>query len=707
MPDGRTTTHNFTTTTTAQQLRSSMEQRHQGALRMVHQGRTLALGTLRGSGVQHRDTIHASTRLRGGTRHGSPPATIGEQIDEFWTDLVINEIDELDRLLSHATGRRPPTPCTPTSTVDLVISEIDELDRLLTTLSPTAPTPTPAPAPEPARAPTPPPGPASAPTPTPTHTPARTDAGALPSFTPAACQHSHTQAPAPAPAPKEEPPDEFPQEGECPFDLNALDGIAHDPRYSEPEPSDDEYPALAGDDDSGPEIDDACSSCSTCIPGKALDEWTRAETSCEAPYKDPPPKKPKRPKQHDTPTGVFQASTAYHGHYDGWIFATREHVTGYYKEVTPTPMTTPIFLRAAAKCKPTPKPPTTSTSRTRHARKPDGARWRNTRHDVWKKFNDASTDGIPNATMQQATKDTAHSTHPQAGTEPHPSTVTPAAPGTPAAHSCTSNTVTHTNQLLAPPTPTAVDHREFQKLCAGRHTETEDKWWKKYGLWSIDTCNGNSSHTAIPWLKRSCADITTLQELKNASDAAVTSCASRARRAGWNVHPTLAHLTATNAASGGMGVAARVGIGIQDNTDKAVPPAFRHRIALAHVNAVFKGGLTVGSIWLRHTEGVSELNLGILQQAAIAIKQIRGPWAFGGDWKHVARKAQINGMARPGRRGHCVHWPTYLSCVRLRLLRRIQRHARCGSRSHRPAHRRRRNEAALPCAADSQGRRQT
>ena len=176
MPDGRTTAYDYTATTTTLQLRSSIEQRHEGALWLAHRGRTLALGTLRGAGIQHGDTLQATTRLLGGTKHTSTPAHPPADI----VDLVIEEIDHLDRLLSALAPTAPaPTQATATASAPKPAPHPEP------TPEHTAPAPTPAPPPAPAHTHAPPPGPTSAPAPTPAHAP----------------PHTRTPAPAPAPAP--------------------------------------------------------------------------------------------------------------------------------------------------------------------------------------------------------------------------------------------------------------------------------------------------------------------------------------------------------------------------------------------------------------------------------------------------------------------------------------------------------------------------
>ena len=77
-------------------------------------------------------------------------------------------------------------------------------------------------------------------------------------------------------------------------------------------------------------------------------------------------------------------------------------------------------------------------------------------------------------------------------------------------------------------------------------------------------------------------------------------------------------------------MAVRVGYGIAPHA--VVREGFGHRLHFSWASVVCRGGIHLGSIYLRDSEGITEENLLILQEAAVAIKQLRGPWVLGGDW---------------------------------------------------------------------------
>lgn len=118
-----------------------------------------------------------------------------------------------------------------------------------------------------------------------------------------------------------------------------------------------------------------------------------------------------------------------------------------------------------------------------------------------------------------------------------------------------------------------------------------DDWWRKKGLWAIDVVTPNSVGTLLEQvLPYSWADATLVQESKLRTATEVNSATRAAKGLGWMGQFQFAHSTAHDKASGGAAVLARKGIGMRDNTADTIPDGFRHRLALAWVNAVCKGG---------------------------------------------------------------------------------------------------------------------
>ena len=160
--------------------------------------------------------------------------------------------------------------------------------------------------------------------------------------------------------------------------------------------------------------------------------------------------------------------------------------------------------------------------------------------------------------------------------------------------------------------------------------ELADADWKDHGCWAIDTSNSNSWKSAEnSVLHKAAADVLLLQESKLSGPDAPSRIASRGKTFGWACDASSAHRTAFDKASGGCTVGVRRVYGLAPHS--RVKDGFAHRVHFAWSAIVAKGGLHLGSIWLRDSEGLSADNLLILQETAAIIKQIRGPWVLGGD----------------------------------------------------------------------------
>jgi hypothetical protein len=59
------------------------------------------------------------------------------------------------------------------------------------------------------------------------------------------------------------------------------------------------------------------------------------------------------------------------------------------------------------------------------------------------------------------------------------------------------------------------------------------------------------------------------------------------------------------------------------------------RVRISFVNAILKGGLFIISIYLWHSEGLSERNLSLLNHLARVLASLRAPWLIAGDWNMV------------------------------------------------------------------------
>ena len=165
------------------------------------------------------------------------------------------------------------------------------------------------------------------------------------------------------------------------------------------------------------------------------------------------------------------------------------------------------------------------------------------------------------------------------------------------------------------------------------HAEFSSTEWRPLGLWALDTVNGNSWDTVTEKvLPRSSADVLFVQEAKAVGEHGVARVRRTGRKAGWNCDASPALRVADSFGSGGCVVAASRGVGITSQPDWAIRDGFQHRFKLAWVGAIIKGGMHMGSLYLRGSAGLSEENLNILQEVAIVLKKLRGPWIVAGDF---------------------------------------------------------------------------
>ena len=160
-----------------------------------------------------------------------------------------------------------------------------------------------------------------------------------------------------------------------------------------------------------------------------------------------------------------------------------------------------------------------------------------------------------------------------------------------------------------------------------------DTWWREAGLWALDSSNANCYDTACNnILSKSAADLLLLQETRLKTAESIEAAKRRARKAGWNAHLTEAKTTEAGKGSGGCGVLARKGTGVAPADSDLVAEDVKHRISAAFVNAVVPGGFHVISVYLKDSDGLSEYNLRVLQEAAALALTLGGPWVMAGDW---------------------------------------------------------------------------
>ena len=284
----------------------------------------------------------------------------------------------------------------------------------------------------------------------------------------------------------------------------------------------------------------------------------------------------------EDPAVKFVETKAYQGRWSGWTFGTNELGTGYRKEVTTADIAS--AARPITLCLDTAIPEHTCTCSLLKGSQADA-----------------------DYTCKSRNRRARRARHPDGSRKNFPSRRKRAAP---------FFTSARTPDDMCEPT------------CL-----ISDKGWAAQGLWAIDTVNGNCWSTlATTALARSRADIIIGQETKRDTKAGVDSAKATARQLGWNAHLSRAHPTAAANGSGGGAVMVRRGCGLTPPEDQIVREPFRHRIALAWCDAVVRGGVHIVSVYLRHSEGLSQENMAILDELSAVLLQLKGPWIVGGDW---------------------------------------------------------------------------
>ena len=133
-------------------------------------------------------------------------------------------------------------------------------------------------------------------------------------------------------------------------------------------------------------------------------------------------------------------------------------------------------------------------------------------------------------------------------------------------------------------------------------------------------------------LPHSAADVLLLQETRLHGDDAISRASNGAARFGWRATLSHAKRTAANASSAGCAVCVKKNIGMRPHPGDVVIDGAQCRFHAAWVGGFLRGGLHCCSIYLKDSEGASETNLGLLQEVAMFLSCLRGPWIVGGDW---------------------------------------------------------------------------
>ena len=161
--------------------------------------------------------------------------------------------------------------------------------------------------------------------------------------------------------------------------------------------------------------------------------------------------------------------------------------------------------------------------------------------------------------------------------------------------------------------------------------QMDDDSHQDLGFWAFDPVNHNTMHSGLSYLERSRADFVCFQEARVDGDAKLAA-ERAAKRSKWSLAIEPAVRTPADGLSAGAAVAVRSHIGHSDPVKMPWHEELNSRVRVSWINAVCSGGFFLVSLYLWHSEGMSQRNLSLLQHLAWVLKRLRGPWIIGADW---------------------------------------------------------------------------
>ncbi len=168
---------------------------------------------------------------------------------------------------------------------------------------------------------------------------------------------------------------------------------------------------------------------------------------------------------------------------------------------------------------------------------------------------------------------------------------------------------------------------------------------RDFGVWAIDTINPNAWIGAADHARLSSADVILAQETRKRG-ARRLDAERGARAMRWRFSMCNAKHTEAGRLSAGAAVGVRSHMGMSGGEDlyTGMPGSDTgFRYTRKWIGAICRGGLHCGSVYLRAAEGASDANLDILQDIAIDLSSLNGPWVLGGDWNLAPEELAASG----------------------------------------------------------------
>ena len=77
---------------------------------------------------------------------------------------------------------------------------------------------------------------------------------------------------------------------------------------------------------------------------------------------------------------------------------------------------------------------------------------------------------------------------------------------------------------------------------------------------------------------------------------------------------------------------AKCGTGISDRHNKTLSDMVSHRVTVAWMSAIAKGGFHLISVYLKDSVGMNSENKTVCEHVAAIVRCLEGPCVIGGDW---------------------------------------------------------------------------
>ncbi len=175
-----------------------------------------------------------------------------------------------------------------------------------------------------------------------------------------------------------------------------------------------------------------------------------------------------------------------------------------------------------------------------------------------------------------------------------------------------------------------------------KECKLKDASHRRAGIWALDAVNANAWPRAAEHLASTAADIVMVQETRR-GPRGKNAAEREAARLKWSASLAPGVVTQAGRISAGVAVGVRSHIGLADAKAATGNGAAAGRYIRRWAGCMCRGGVHLGCVYIRTSEGMSGANGDILQQVAEDLATIRGPWILAGDFNMTAADLEASG----------------------------------------------------------------